>query len=230
MTALLLCGCGKDDEPAPTKPAQKQSSGNSGVQAPSGSPAPAQPSASAGAAGGSVSSPADMAQMAEQNRQRLAKMNDGQVVAAVAADKLKAVLPASLTGMTKGEASAERTQMMGIDMTTAKVQFEAAGGGNITVTITDVGSMTGPMRMGLTGWAMAEYSRQTDDGYERTMAYKGYRGMEEYDKQGQSGTVRLFVADRFIVEVKGSDVTADALKQALGAIDLTQLAGLASAS
>jgi hypothetical protein len=132
--------------------------------------------------------------------------------------------------MSRTNASAERTQMMGVDMSTAEAQYDAAGGGGVSVKITDVGNMTGSMRMGLAAWSVAEYNRETDTGYQKSMTYSGYKGMEEYDKQDQHGAIRVFVADRFIVEVEGNGVTVDTLKQALGTIDLKQMAGLASGS
>jgi hypothetical protein len=233
MAVLFLWGCGKREggqkQPAPAGPAQKQSSNNPVSQTPAESRPAAQPSAPAAPVGGAPS-PAEMAQVAEQNRQALAQMNQGKQVAAVTADKLKALLPSSLTGMSRTTASAERTQTMGVDMTTAEAQYDTAGGGSVSVKITDVGNMTGSMRMGLAAWSVAEYNRETDTGYQKSMTYNGCKGMEEYDKQDQHGAIRVFVADRFIVEVEGNGVTVDTLKQALGSVDLKKMAGLVSGS
>ena len=176
-------------------------------------------------------SPADMAKLAEQNRQALAQANKGKEIQAASPDVLKAVLPADLPGMKRTDASAERTQAMGVDIANATGQYQTEDGNtNVHITITDLGNMSGPMRMGMTAWTMAQYSRETDTGYEKTTTYGGYKAMEEYDKTDRTGAIRVFVADRFVVAAEGNGVTMDTLKQALDKIDLKKLASLGSGS
>jgi hypothetical protein len=226
VLTMAFAGCGKKDGGQRPQSAQ-QAPAQTGGQATPAPQAPAGGQATAGAqapATDQVPSPADMAKLAEQNRQALAKMNQGKVVQAVSGDTLKALLPADLPGMKRTDASSERTQMMGVDMSKVEGKYSPENGeSNINISITDAGNLSGPMRMGMAGWAMAQYSRETDNGYEKTMTYKGYKGMEKYDKNDKDGTVRVFVADRFIVEVEGNGVTMDTLKQALDKIDLGKL-------
>jgi hypothetical protein len=227
---VLVGGCGKNDGGGGGTgqgAAMEQSQGAS--QTTTQSQTSAQPPAGAGEMSG-VPSPADVSAMAEQNRQALAQMNQGKQIAAVTAASLKGQLPETLAGMKRTGASAERNQMMGIDMTIAEGQYEGQNDASVGLTITDVGNLSGPMRMGMVGWTMAEYSRETDTGYEKTTTYSGYKGTEEYDNESKSGTIRVFVADRFIVELEGSNTTMDALKKALSQIDLKKIASLASGS
>jgi hypothetical protein len=226
VLVVMFAGCGKEDggkQSQSAKQAPSQSSEQTAGQAAPGSQA---------STGDQTPSPEDYAKMAEQNRQALTQMNKGKAIQAVTGETLKALLPADLPGMKRTDASAERTQMMGVDMSKAEGRYSQGenGEGNITVTITDAGNMSGPMRMGMAGWAMTQYSRETDNGYEKTMTYKGYKGMEEYNKSDRNGTVRIFVAERFIVEVDGNGVTMDTLKQALDKIDLAKLSSAASGS
>jgi len=226
VLALIFAGCGKDDggkQPQSGQQAPAQSGEQAAGQATTGPQAPA---------GDQAPTPDDYAKMAEQNRQALTQMNKGKVIEAVTGDTLKALLPADLPGMKRTNASAERNQMMGMDMSMAEGEYSQGddGEGNINIKITDTGNLSGPMRMGMAGWTMAQFSRETDNGYEKTMTYKGYKGMEEYNKNDKSGTVRVFVADRFMVEVDGNGITMDALKQALDKIDLAKLSGAASGS
>lgn len=211
VLAVAVAGCGKkEDKGQPSQPAQAADM--------DAAPAP-----------GTSSAP-DYAKMAEQNRQALAQMNQGKVVEAVPAATLKDLLPADLPGMKRTDASAERNQAMGVDISTAEGQYEAADGqgANVSITLTDVGSMSGPMRMGMASWAAAQYSRETDTGYEKTTTFNGYKAFEEYNTQDKQATVRVLVADRFIVEIDGSGITMDALKQMLGKIDLKKLAAAGS--
>ena len=170
-------------------------------------------------------SAADYAKIAEQNRQNLAQMNQGKVIEAVPAATLKDLLPADLPGMKRTKASGERNQAMGFDISTAEGRYEAADGSNasIAIKLTDVGNMSGPMRLGMTGWTLAQFSRETDTGYEKTTTYNGYKAVEKYDTQDRRGSFRVWVADRYMVEVQGNTITMDALKQALDKVDLKKL-------
>jgi len=214
VVALLLAGCGKKG--------QDQASGSkSPTPAPSATPAQSQTAAPST----SSSQMPDMAQVEAQTKQALAQANQGATVEALTPATMKGFLPAELSGFNRTDASAERNQMGGVDISVANAQYTAAeGDGSIDVTITDVGNLSGPMKMGMTGWAMAQYNRETDTGYEKTTTYNGHKAMEEYDNEAKDGTLRVFVADRFVVEVQGNAVTMDAIKQAMGKIDLKKLA------
>ncbi len=222
VLAMVLAGCGKKGGSQPS---------SAPTQAPKGqAPAPAAAMAPAVSSPQDTPSPQDMEKMAEQNRQTLAQMNQGKVIEAVPAATLKESLPADLPGMKRTNASAERNQAMGMDITTAEGQYEAADGqgADVSIKLTDLSSMSGPMRLGMTGWAMAQFSRETDTGYEKTTTISGYKAVEKYDTQDKRGSLRLFVAERFIVEIEGNGVTMDTLKQMLGKVDLKKLAGAGS--
>jgi hypothetical protein len=131
--------------------------------------------------------------------------------------------------MKRTDASAERTQTMGFDLAYATGQYQSEdGNANVRISIMDLGNMSGEMRTGMTAWTMMQYSRETDTGYQKTTTYGGYKGMEEYDKTNQTGAIRVFVADRFVVAAEGNGATMDMLKQALDKIDLKKLASLGS--
>lgn len=229
VIALLICGCGKKDEGGSQPPAAGQGSQSSTQQAPAQPQTPAQSATAAGETAG-VPTTAQLSDDAEKNREILTQMNQGKEIAAVTVETIKTLLPQTLAGMKQADASAERNQMMGIDMTLAEAQYTGDDDASIDLTITDVGNLTGPMRMGMVGWTMAQYSRETDTGYEKTGTYGGYKGVEEYDKENKTGAIRVFVADRFIVEVNGSNVTMDTLKKALEQVDLKKAASLVSGS
>jgi len=223
--AVLVCGCGKDGAEKET-PAQ----GSAGSQSAAGQTAPAQPPAGAGATSEGVPTAADLAKAAEQNRQILTQANQGKAITAVEGDKLKILLPETLAGMKRISASAEKNQMMGVDMSHAEGEYEGQADASIRLTITDVGNLSGPMKLGMTAWTMTQYSRETDTGYEKTATYSGFKGMEEYNKQDKSGTIRVFVSERFVVELEGNSVTMDTLKQALSQVDIKKVAAAASGS
>jgi hypothetical protein len=214
VVAMLISGCGGKQEPAPT-------------EAPSGSSSsPSVPSSPTGTSSAPTQSP-DMAQMVAQTQKAVQQANQGKVVEPLSPSAMKELLPPELPGLTRTEATTQRSQTGGIDMSVTDGQYEAEdGGASIHIKIMDVGNLSGPMRRGLVGWAMTQYNRETDTGYEKTTTYAGYKAMEKYDTQSKQGTLRVFVADRWVVEVEGSQTTMEAIKQAMDAIGVKKLAAL----
>lgn len=238
VLTLLICGCGKKDQgQTPGSNSTETSPSAAAVQDQSMASTPGQtstpmagtPSGSstpmASTPSGSSTAMPDMADAAAQTQQTLTQMNQGQTVEALSPAVIKEYLPAELSGFTRTDASAERNQMGGVDIAVASGEYEGANGASLSVQVTDAGNLSGPMKMALTSWAMNQYSRETDTGYEKVTTYDGYKAMEQYDNETKDGTLRVFVANRFVVEVDGSQVTMDTIKQAMGQIDLKKLAG-----
>jgi hypothetical protein len=149
--------------------------------------------------------------------------NKGKTVETVDFRELKDMLPASLPGMKRTEASGERTAAMGMNVSTAHAQYSNDNGANATITITDIGSMTGLAGMAAFAWSATEVDRETENGYEKTTRFDGHKAMEKYDRSSKSGEMSVLVGDRFIVEAKGNDVDMDALKSAVKAVNLGKL-------
>jgi hypothetical protein len=215
VAVLWGSGCGKKEEPAPSSP------GTPEAAAPAQTPTP--PPTAGQMTGNAPAQSPDMSEAVAQAQQ----MFQQTPVEAVAPATLKDMLPAELPGMKRLDASAESAQMGSANLTRAHGEYGTdSGGSSIEISITDAGSLTGPMRIGLAGWSMAQYDRQTETGYQKTTTYSGYKAMEEYDTQSKSGSMRVFVADRFVVEAEGDQTTMEAIKQALGKIDVKKLAAL----
>ena len=160
--------------------------------------------------------------MAAQHAETLKAMNQGQDVQPLGPEALKGFLPETLAAMKRTDIDARQMAMMGITVASGRATYET-GSGQLELMITDVGNLSGPMRMGMAGWAMAEVDKQTDTGYEKTVMYQGHKGHEQYDRADQSGSFRVFAGNRFIVEVSGVDVTMEKIKQAIGQVDLKKL-------
>ena len=201
MLAVLFIGCGKrekEETPESTTPSGQQST---------------------------TPSSTDLAKIAAQNTETLKAMNQGKDIEPVSAGTLKEFLPATLAGMKRGQSDAKQMGMMGSNVASAQADYQASDGSDmLELMIMDLGNVSGPMRMGITGWTLAQVDRKTDTGYEKTTTYQGYKGIEEYDRQDQHGKFRVFVGDRFVVEVTGDRTTMETIKQAMGQIDLKKLA------
>jgi hypothetical protein len=200
VALLMINGCGKKDEGQTEPSSQSDAMNTAGMQAHDDDPA-------------------------AQTRQALMETNEGKDIKPVEMETLKSLLPADLAGMKRTNASAQHNQMMGYDMATAEAEYQAEDS-NIRITIIDYGNLSGSMKMGLAGWSMMQYNSETDTGYEKTITYKGCKGMEKYDRQTKSGSVQVFVKDRFMVNVEGNQITMDALKNAVDKIDIKKLESL----
>jgi len=138
--------------------------------------------------------------------------------------ELKALLPAELPGLKRTSAAGEKSSAMGMTISFAEGRYEA-GEGVIEIKLSDYGG-TGFATMMAAGWSMQEMDRETETGFERTTTIAGNKAKEQYDTADQSGATEVLVAGRFLVEVSGSKVTAEAIRAAVEKIDLAKLAAL----
>lgn len=138
--------------------------------------------------------------------------------------ELKALLPAELPGLKRTSASGEKSSAMGMTISFAEGRYEA-GDNSIEIKLSDYGG-TGFATMMAAGWAMQEMDRETDTGFERTTTLGGHKAKEQYDTAGKTGSTEILVAGRFLVEITGNNVAAEAIKGAVEKIDLAKLAAL----
>jgi len=149
--------------------------------------------------------------------------NAGKKVETVDYKELKALLPESLPGMRRTDASGEKSSAMGMQISNAEGRYRSDEGSSVTVKIADIGSMTGLAGMTAYAWARVDVDRESDSGYEKTATFNGYKSHEKYDRQNKSGEISVLVGDRFVVEVDGNNVDIDVIKSALGKVDLGKL-------
>jgi hypothetical protein len=136
--------------------------------------------------------------------------------------RLKELMPEEAAGLRRTSHTGERTGAMGMTFSQAEATYEGDDGARVEVKIMD---LAGVPTFGMLGfaWTMAEMDRETEDGYERTMTHRGHRGFEKYDNSARSGQVQLIVADRFAVDVNGSNVDMDRIKAVVDAQNLRAL-------
>ena len=140
--------------------------------------------------------------------------------------QLRDLLPASLAGMERTGVEGATEGAMGFSVSQAEARYASPEGtGSFDIQIADYGAVPSAGMMGL-GWTMADVDRETTDGYEKTVTLGGHRGYRSYDAAARDGELSLFVADRFLVTVSGSDVGDDQIEAALRAVDLAALAAM----
>ncbi|MBN2316354.1 MAG: hypothetical protein JXM79_20675 [Sedimentisphaerales bacterium] len=227
----VFIGCGKKEKeeaqesPTPSSPQSTTAQSESPTPTPTISQSPTPSATSPGASYTAPSGPSekDMAEIAAKNAEALKAMNQGKDIQPVSTDTIKGFLPDTLAGMKQSGSDARQMGMMGINVSTAQADYEGSNDSMMELTILDLGNISGPMRMGMTGWTLSQYDRKTDTGYEKTTTYKDYKALEEYDNQARHGEFHVFAGDRFVVEIKGDNVTMETIKQAMDEIDLKKL-------
>jgi hypothetical protein len=160
-----------------------------------------------------------------QAMQMLAGQN-GQRVEPVNFRELKALLPEALPGFKRKDAKGEKAGAMGMVVSQASADYDGDGGARIDIKLVDVGSLAGPLALGMVGWASVEIDRETETGYEKSTVLGGNKAFEKYDTRSKRGEVKVLVGNRFIVEVRGRNVSVDDMKAAAGKLDLAKLATL----
>jgi hypothetical protein len=221
VAAAVGCkaGCKKEAPPPPTQPAEAFAQAAAAL-AQAGKNL--QPSGKAGP-GGAQPGQVDMAQA--MKAMGLA-MNGGQKVEPVNFRELKALLPEEFGGFKRKESKGEKNGAMGLTISEASARYDGPDGANLRIKILDVGSLAGPMAMGLAGWASMEIDRESDDGYEKTTTFQGYKAVEKYHNSNKHGELKVLLASRFMVEVDGHQMKMDEVKSAAGKLDLKKLEGL----
>ncbi len=148
----------------------------------------------------------------------------GKTVAPVPPEALAPLLPPSLEGMSRVEATAGPDVALGMRGSTATARYRN-GDGAITLKVTDAGEAAGFMR--LYAWFDAYRDKTTARGYERKRRLDGHFLEEKYNGGDRSGTTVLLVDDRFGVRAEGTNVDDAALLAAVRAVDARKLASLA---
>lgn len=140
--------------------------------------------------------------------------------------KLKELLPEEINGFKRSEFSGEKNGAMGFTISTAEARYKKGDNTSVKVELFDTGGLAGMTTMALAAWTMADIDKETENGYEKTTKLQGYKAFEKYNNQSKSGELNVLVADRYIVNVNGDNVTIDELKDILGDLDLEKLADL----
>ena len=149
---------------------------------------------------------------------------EGKEVETVNFRELKALLPDELDGLNRTSSSGEKTNAFGIKVSKAEGEYKSEDkSSRIKITIVDMGSMSGWAGLAAFGWTMAEIDKETEDGYERTIEYKGYKGFEKYNTKRNHGKKEIMVAKRFMVTVEGDNVPMGAIDDGMDEIDLDDL-------
>ena len=154
-------------------------------------------------------------------------MAGGRDVQPVDFHELKDMLPASLPGLPRVEATAQSGEAMSLKTASALARYSDGKGASVTIELQDLGSLSGIAAMASKFDPKIE--KETLTGYERTRQVSGHLVHERYDRQQKDGETSVLVGGRFSVSVRGQGVDASQLTGALQAVDLARLPKLVAA-
>jgi hypothetical protein len=140
--------------------------------------------------------------------------------------KLKELLPEEIAGFKRTEASGEKEGAMGFTISRAEARYKGDGDATLKLEILDTGGIAGVATMALAAWTMADIDKETETGYEKTTKLEGYKAYEKYNSQDKSGELNVLIADRYVVNVNGNNVSVEQLKSVLADLDLEKLGEL----
>jgi hypothetical protein len=148
---------------------------------------------------------------------------DGKPVDPVPFQQLETVLP-DVSGWQREDPRSERMTSP-VPFSQTEVSY-SQGDAQIEVKIVD----SAFNQLLVTPWAMfmtSGYSRESSDGYEKSVNVGGNPGFEKWNKHDRSGELNLVVAKRFLVTVEGSNINdAQILHDFASKIDTAKLADL----
>jgi hypothetical protein len=139
----------------------------------------------------------------------------------VGIDQLKPFVPESLAGLPRKSQSAEKGGPAGLQVSKAEGHYSDDAGKSIDLEVTDTGGAGG--LMGLAGWMNVQGEKESDGQIERTRREGNRMVHEQISKRGGPNELTLVLGERFIVEARGHGVSIDALKSAVGSLDLAKL-------
>jgi hypothetical protein len=130
----------------------------------------------------------------------------------MAAQDLKALLPATLLGLPRQSYEARSGQAMGIGGSGARASY-GAGAERVELSITDMGGI-GAFAM-VANFASVAGESESDVRIEKTYKQGARTVHEEYRKDGSHAEVTMFLGNGIMVSAIGQRLDAAALKRAL---------------
>ncbi len=209
---LLLSAC---SDPAPSTP--DNANGSSAAPATEKAPPSGRP----------AFSEVDEAELSDAERAELEQDSELlkmvlEDVSAMSPSELAEMLPAHVAGMARVDAGATPAQTLGAAVTTAAANYHGEDGVTLKLSITDLGGMLGLARLGMQ-WINDD--GENAEGFARTGVHQGFKTFEKHDSavSPSRSEMRVFVGERFVVEITGLGTAWETITAAADSVDLAEL-------
>ncbi|HEB62347.1 MAG TPA: hypothetical protein ENI82_04260 [Bacteroidetes bacterium] len=154
-------------------------------------------------------------------KKSLKKDKDGKKVELTNFRELKKLMPDEIAGIEQSSNTGETSGAFGFKVSTAKAKYED-GDQWVEIEIVD-GAGIGFAMLGMAAWTATEIDRETDDGYEKTTTFEGYKAYEKWNEKRQKAELAFLVNDRYIISVNARNVPMKKLKRDIGRMKFRKL-------
>ena len=138
-------------------------------------------------------------------------------------EDLKDLMPKKLKKMQRVDIFGENSSMLGVKTANARAEYEGKKDQHVKIKITDMGTIKSLASFAMAAWVAADIEKESDDGFERTIDYKGHKAFTKYSKSKQRGEYKVLVSGRFLVEVEGDNVDMKQVEKAIDEINIKKL-------
>lgn len=163
------------------------------------------------------SSSTDLVAAADEGQKRLEELRK---LPAISNETMKSFFPAEVNGMKRTSFNVANT--LGYSMGTAEYKKDDTT--RYSVGIYDCAGEAGAAFYSMSYLARMNMEREDDNGYEKTVNYKGQNALEAYNKNNHEHRLHFVTGDRFWVNVEGNE-GLDNLKSFIEALGLDKLKG-----
>jgi hypothetical protein len=123
-------------------------------------------------------------------------------------DELKALLPEEINGIKRSSFNANAT--MGFSM--AEADYEKDDETELKLAVYDCAGEAGSGIFGMSYWTKMNMQSEIDDGYTKTVSFKGDKAVETFKKGDNESSLTYVVNDRLLVTLTGRNIDAGTLK------------------
>ena len=136
------------------------------------------------------------------------KMEDLKKLTPLNAEQLKALLPETLNGIQRS--SFNTNSMMGFGVAEANYEQDDK---DLKLAIYDCAGEAGAGIFALSYTTQMNMQSESDNGYTRTLDFKGAKAIEAYEKNNNQASFTYIVNDRLMVVLTGRNIDNATLKQ-----------------
>ena len=137
-------------------------------------------------------------------------------------------MPETFAGLAKTSSKSEKTNALGMAVSTAEASYGDGSGKSINLEISDTGSAAG--FLAIAGMVKVEGEKEDANGSEKNYKSNGRMIHERSSKTGGSNEFSIVLGERFTVKATGRGITLGDVKSAVNSLDLSKLEGMKNAS
>ncbi|RMF22070.1 MAG: hypothetical protein D6765_14770 [Bacteroidetes bacterium] len=161
----------------------------------------------------------------QEARKAMEQLQGGEAKEPVHFRKLQEFLPEKSGDFSLVDKSGETAGGFGVTVSTAKGELRDEDNRTIFIELVDTGGI-GMAVMGMAAWSNVVVDKEDSRGYERTSTLNGYKCFEKYRHDGPNAELSILIANRYVLVLRGRNVTMEELKAIAEDLDLDNLARL----